>query len=99
MMSSANIQKVKENHFKLAGPMNFFTIMPIYNTSLPLLAQSTAFHFDFSEVTECNSACLALLLEWVKIATRDKKAISFNKLPTEITAIARIAGVDKLITQ
>ena len=52
---------------------------------------------DLGEVTEMDSALLALLLAWLREAEAHGHALQFARLPEALRTIARLYGVDALI--
>ena len=53
---------------------------------------------NLGEVTRVDSAGLALLLEWLRLARSEGRAMRFTALPDKLLAIARLSGVDGLLT-
>lgn len=96
MMGKANIT-LDNDCLLVSGEINFVTAASLWNDSLPLLAQCKKLSFDFSRVTQTNSAALALLIEWMKYAKQERKPISFQHLSSQLLGIAMVGGVDKLI--
>jgi len=81
----------------VSGELNFETVMRVLSESLPLLAQCKQWQFNFSEVSEANSAAIALMLEWLKYAKQQGKPISFGQLPLQLNSIATVLGVSTII--
>lgn len=52
---------------------------------------------DLGEVTELDSAALALLLTWLREAKAKKRELVFANLPDSLQTIARLYGVDSLL--
>jgi len=52
---------------------------------------------DLGEVTDMDSAALALLLTWLRDANSRKREIAFSNLPESLQTIARLYGVDGLL--
>jgi phospholipid transport system transporter-binding protein len=52
---------------------------------------------DFGEVSEMDSAALALALAWLRDARAAKREIAFANLPESLQTIARLYGVDGLL--
>jgi phospholipid transport system transporter-binding protein len=52
---------------------------------------------DFAGVTGVDSAAVALLLEWRRMALARKKTLVFENLPPNLLALARLYGVAELI--
>ena len=49
-------------------------------------------------VTDGDSAGLALLIEWLRLAKDAQRSIQFANMPGQIGALARISEVDDLLT-
>jgi len=52
---------------------------------------------DLAEVSEMDSALLALLLAWLREANARQRALEFANLPASLRTIARLYGVDDLL--
>jgi phospholipid transport system transporter-binding protein len=52
---------------------------------------------DLGEVTEMDSALLALLLAWLRDAQSRDRPLEFANLPESLRTIARLYGVDGLL--
>jgi phospholipid transport system transporter-binding protein len=52
---------------------------------------------DLGEVTEMDSALLALLLAWLREARLHDRTLVFTNLPESLRTIARLYGVDRLL--
>ena len=52
---------------------------------------------DFSEIAAVDSAAVALLLEWRRLAQRLGKSLSFSNLPANLLALAELYGVADII--
>jgi len=52
---------------------------------------------DLGEVSEMDSALLALLLAWIRDAKARDKPLALANLPESLRTIARLYGVDRLL--
>jgi phospholipid transport system transporter-binding protein len=52
---------------------------------------------DLGEVSEMDSALLALLLAWLRDAKAHDKTVVFANLPESLRTIAKLYGVDHLL--
>lgn len=52
---------------------------------------------DLQHVTQADSAGLALLVDWMRVAKKAKKSIAFKHLPEQMNAIAKASGLDELL--
>ena len=78
-----------------------------YETIPAVLAETAQFaaradlpptiRIDFSAVTGVDSAAVALLLEWRRMALARGKTLEFENLPATLLALAKLYGVAELI--
>ncbi|MCW8830767.1 MAG: STAS domain-containing protein, partial [Gammaproteobacteria bacterium] len=59
-----------------------------------LLVKQDEVNVDLAEVTDSNSAGLALLLEMVRVTKSQNKTINFKNLPEQISIVASAYGID-----
>ena len=52
---------------------------------------------DLAEVSDMDSALLALLLAWLRDARLRAQPLAFTQLPESLRTIARLYGVDRLL--
>ena len=52
---------------------------------------------DLGEVSEMDSALLALLLAWLRDARAGERPLAFVNLPESLRTIAQLYGVDRLL--
>jgi phospholipid transport system transporter-binding protein len=87
----------KKDFFVISGELNFTTAVKLWNESLVLMAKAAQLNFDFTAVTNSNSAGIALLLEWVKYAKQHQKTIRFNNIPKQLNSIIAVSGISKIL--
>ena len=85
--------------FALRGEMTFDTAEQILRASEEPFEEHTQLEIDLSEVTDSDSAGLALLLEWVTWANHSVREIRFIGVPERVLAIARTTEVEPLLTR
>lgn len=96
-MSSARIEALGAGRFRVSGVLNSATVTGLLKQSRERFAGTTRLEVDLGAVTEGDSAGLALLLEWLRLARQAKQQIQFNNIPAQISALARISEVDDLL--
>ena len=57
----------------------------------------TEIRFDLSEVTQCDSAGLALLIEASRLSIKHKKSLFIDHMPKSIFTLAEFCGVEKIL--
>jgi len=85
------------NRFHLKGELSFKTVNTIINEAKSLFLSATELDIDLAGVTRSDSAGLALLVEWMRIASATSRPISFRNVPDQMMAIAGTSGLDKLL--
>jgi len=83
--------------FALSGSMTFGTAGQILRESEVMFEEHTRIEVDLSDVTDTDSAGLALLLEWITWANHTVREIRFVETPVKIDAIAKTTEVDHLL--
>lgn len=83
--------------FRLQGKMDFESSPMALEESMRLFADEPKIMLDLSGVSATDSAGLALLIEWVGWARRQKRELYFNHVPAQALALARISDVEKML--
>jgi phospholipid transport system transporter-binding protein len=96
-MSELVFEPVGEGHFRVRGSLSFDTADKALQTSLALFAEQQHIELDLQGVVSTDSAGLALLVEWVGWAHRERRKLVLHHVPAQAMALARISEVDKLL--
>ena len=96
-MSDFNLENLGGGKFALGGQMTFDTAGQILFDSEVMFEEHTRIEVDLFEVTDTDSAGLALLLEWITWANHTVREIRFVGMPEKIDAIAKTTEVDHLL--
>lgn len=82
------------NQVKLSGQLDFDSVAE--ELRKPSIRFDTAdLTVDLCEISRFNSASLALLLEWMKMAQQKGSQIKYHNAPEQLMAIARAYGLDQ----
>ena len=85
---------------RLEGNLSYETIPAVLAETAQFAARTdlpSAIRIDFAGVTGVDSAAVALLLEWRRMALARGKTLVFENLPPNLLALARLYGVAELI--
>ncbi|MCB1762801.1 MAG: STAS domain-containing protein [Gammaproteobacteria bacterium] len=96
-VTRAEIVRTGEGRFQVSGDLVFATVPALLQKAAPLLAQSRVVTLDLAAVGHCDSAGLALLLEWVATGASVGQRISFLNLPEALVGIARLSNAESLL--
>jgi phospholipid transport system transporter-binding protein len=80
----------------VSGPVTLANVAGLLEEGRRHLAEGVS-SVDFGEVTEMDSAALALCLAWLRDAQAAGGAITFTNLPESLQTIARLYGVHSLL--
>lgn len=83
--------------FKLEGELSFATV-PALVGAKELRANDKELELDLSGVNRADSAGLALLVHWQREAKARGGTIRFHNTPAQMLAIAKLSGVDELLS-
>jgi phospholipid transport system transporter-binding protein len=84
----------------LKGELSFDTIPQVLEESAAYAARTDLpdrLTIDFSGITSVDSAAVALLLDWRRMAVKRGKTLVFVNLPANLLALAELYGVAELI--
>ena len=84
----------------LTGELSFETIPQVLEESATYVARTDLpdrLTIDFAGITGVDSAAVALLLDWRRMAAKRGKTLVFVNLPANLLALADLYGVAELI--
>jgi phospholipid transport system transporter-binding protein len=93
----AKLESLGNGRFRISGVLDASTARGVLEESASSFAQSKEIDVDLGGVGESDSAGLALLIEWLRVARLGGQAIRFANVPAQIEALARISEVEDLI--
>lgn len=96
-MSGARLESLGEGRFRVSGVLNATTAAGVLEESESRFAQAPKIDVDLGGVGDSDSAGLALLIEWMRMAKQSGKQIHFANVPEQIEALGRISEVEDLI--
>lgn len=98
-MDVSSINSVNENQYEVIGKMTFATVPELLNKSKEKFDTAGAeIIFDLNKVKHADSAGLALMLEWLRLAKVADKNIKFVKIPPQLLNLTEITGLSHILT-
>jgi phospholipid transport system transporter-binding protein len=80
----------------VSGPVTLANVAALLEEGRRYLGEGVE-TVDLADVSEMDSALLALMLAWLRDAKANDRALSFANLPESLRTIARLYGVDRLL--
>ena len=96
-MSSARLESLGAGHFRLSGVLDAKTVGQVLRQSRERFAAVPHIQIDMTAVSESDSAGMALLIEWLRLARQASQTVQFVNVPAQIIALARISEVEDLL--
>jgi phospholipid transport system transporter-binding protein len=93
----AKLEPLGGGRFRVSGVLDAGTVGELLKQSVGLFAGGSPLEVDLAGVTEADSAGLALLIEWTRMAKEAGQPIRFDNVPGQISALARISEVEDLL--
>lgn len=97
-MTAPVLERVDEQRYRLCGELTFGTVVKLLRDSRDVFRRGANFTFNLEGVTHSDSAGLALLVEWLRIARENSVKLIFINIPAQMLALARVAGVDGMVS-
>jgi len=85
------------NVVNLLGDITFETVQTLLKESALLFEPITSLTIDLAGATRSDSAGLALLIHWIRLAKHNNKKIIFRHIPKQMMAVAQAGGVSELL--
>jgi phospholipid transport system transporter-binding protein len=82
---------------RLRGELGFDNAGAILQQSLGAFAGQARVEVDLSGLAQVDSAGLALLLEWLRLARAEGRTVSFAMPSERLRALARLSGVEEML--
>lgn len=95
-MSGADLIEVGEGRFALTGALDQSSVPQLWRAHSERFEQGQI-KLELAQVSRCDSAGLALLLDWLARANRNGGDVHFLAAPEQMLALARVADVDQLL--
>ena len=98
---SVQVVEASPDRLNVSGALTFETAREAYAAGLRTLRNgggaSSPLQVDCAGVNESDSAGLAVLIEWLAMATKAGRKVSFSNLPEGIRAAAEISDVTEIL--
>ncbi|MEN8259537.1 MAG: STAS domain-containing protein [Pseudomonadota bacterium] len=91
------MREVQPGKFALKGDLDFTSVNRVLSKTEALFEKNSDITLDFNDVNRTDSAGLALLVEWVRNARKQKRKITFENLPPQMISIAKMSGLDAML--
>ena len=95
--AAAHLEQAAPDRYAVRGALTFDTVPFVLAAGCTAIATQRSLSFDLAGVSRADSAGLALLIEWLRVARRCDAHIVFLHVPEQLAAIAVACRVDDLL--
>lgn len=96
-MKAGQLNRQAPGQFSLAGELSFATVPQLVEAGESLFEGVDQVSVDLTNVGRSDSAGLALLVSWIRLARQQGKQLSFHQIPEQLLGLARVSGVDHIL--
>ncbi len=81
----------------LNGDINYATVESALNVQI-FIGDVESVFVDFAGVKQADSACLALMLHWLREAKRQNRILAFTHVPQKLVALAEMSSLEEVLS-
>lgn len=97
-LQDATLEITPEGALKVSGILNAFTVPRLLELSRPFFAKGVSpLLADLDNVVYSDSAGLALLTAWLRLAKEYGKTICYRQMPEQMQTIAKVSGLELVL--
>ena len=97
-MNEENFVAGRDGTHEIRGPLTFATVPYLFGQSAAWRKahDSATVTIDLSQVSKADSAGLALMVEWQRLARDGQQPLRFVHIPEQLRRLIRVSGLEKL---
>ncbi len=84
--------------YSLSGPLNFDTVTALYNDA-QIDMSSSQVSVSLRDVDQSDSAGLALLVEWVRLADKRRCSLRYTNVPAHLQTLIDVTGLRPILNR
>jgi phospholipid transport system transporter-binding protein len=94
---NAAFEVLEVDRARLVGQLHYNTVGALLPAGEQAIGAGRAASIDLKDVTESDSAGLALLIEWLSFAQSVKRPLRYENVPTQIRELAHLSDLEGLL--
>lgn len=95
----ARIQRQDTRSYGVHGAMTFDSVTDLWRQSVEIFSSESVVQIDLAKVTHTDSAGLALLVEWLREASRRGGGVEFLNLPAQMLSLAGATNLEPVLAR
>jgi phospholipid transport system transporter-binding protein len=95
---TAHVALADNGTLAVSGALTFSTVPDVWQQSAEWLRRSDGpSTIDLNDLRRTDSAGLALLVEWLRLATAAGRSLRFVNIPEQVRSLIRVNGLGKAL--
>ena len=94
---SACFEALADGRARVEGVLHFDTVASLLPAGEQAIGAGRATLIDLKDVTESDSAGLALLIEWLSYAKGAQQPLRYENVPSQIRELAHLSDIEDLL--
>ena len=97
-MNQPHLEKIDAQQYAISGELTMKNVPQVAQDTAPVIASmSGEVSIDLSQITRADSAGLALLIDWLRIARRENVSLHFERLPEQLLQIVQVCDLHSVL--
>jgi phospholipid transport system transporter-binding protein len=97
-MTDTQLVESDDGSWLLQGDLDFSSVLSVLQHAGVNMLGNNQLRVDLKGVTRADSAGLALLVEWLRESEIAGNSIEFVNVPAQLLSIARVCGLDDILS-
>jgi phospholipid transport system transporter-binding protein len=98
-VTASSYERGEDGSYRLSGPLVFDSVPELYEGLMSELRGTADVTVDLSGVTRADSAGMALLVEWQRMARAAGGAVRVVNMPPQVLRMVHVTGLEELLGQ
>lgn len=94
---AVTLEQQGDGRFAVQGELNLVTVGALWKESRRLFQRQPPVWIDLAGVSHCDSAGVALLVDWLRQARTDGRDLKFANPTPQMLAIIKVTDLDDLL--
>ena len=95
---NATFESLDGERSRVVGSLEFATVARLLPLGTAAIEGGHAAVIDLAGVTDSDSSGLALLIEWLSVATQGQRPLRYENMPAQLRQLAALSEVEGLFT-
>lgn len=91
------LHEAAQGRYSVSGELTYATAPVALKRTLRLFRAQTSVVFDLRKVARADSAGIALLIEWVRLARKSGASLRLENMPDQVENLVRVSGTGALL--